>query len=227
MKKKNSLILDDEFNQYCQLNNITDIDKLAKEIFNRGFSIIKYGETPLGAKGKDIVREKEVIKEVIKEIPVEKIVKVEDKTKINELLTKIQQLENASPKIVEVIKEIPVEKIVEVVKKVPVEKIVEVIKEVPIEIKGDTKIITKEIIKEVPVEKVVEVVKEVPVEKIVEVIKQVPIEKIITKEIINNDEINRLEEENKKLKSDLYKITTALNSFNKAKYMKNSNLYDE
>ena len=34
----------------------------------------------------------------------------------------------------------------------------------PIEIKGDTKIITKEVIKEVPIEKIIEV----PVEKIIE-----------------------------------------------------------
>ena len=63
-----------------------------------------------------------------------------------------------------------IEKIVEkeVIKEVPVEKIVEV----PVE-----KIVEKEVIKEVPVEKIVEV----PVEKIVEkeVIKEVPVEKIV------------------------------------------------
>ena len=72
---------------------------------------------------------------------------------------------------VEVVKEIPVEKVVEVVKEVPVEKVVEVevIKEVPVEVE---KIVKVEVVKEVPieVEKVVEVVKEVPVEKIVEVV---------------------------------------------------------
>jgi len=52
----------------------------------------------------------EKIVEIIKEVPIEKIVKVSDDTQINELLTKIQQLENLPPKIVEVIKEIPVEK---------------------------------------------------------------------------------------------------------------------
>ena len=65
---------------------------------------------------------------------------------------------------VEVIKEVPVEKIVikEVIKEVPVEKIVKqnVIKEVPVE-----KQVILEVIKEVPVE----VIKEVTVEKIVEV----------------------------------------------------------
>jgi hypothetical protein len=70
-----------------------------------------------------------VIKEVIKEVPVEKVVtKIEyisDKTSENELLLKIQQLENRPPEIVEV------EKIVEIEKEV--EKIIEVIKEVVVE----------------------------------------------------------------------------------------------
>lgn len=95
-KKSISLILDDDFTQYCELNNIEDQKSFAKRIFNQGFSIIKYGETPNGVQGKEKIVEKEVIKEVI----VEKIVEVE--------------------KLVEIIKEIPVEKIVEVIKEVPV-----------------------------------------------------------------------------------------------------------
>jgi hypothetical protein len=69
-----------------------------------------------------------VIQEVIKEVPVEKvvekIVKVSDDTQVNELLLKIQQLENQPPKIVETIKEVIVEKEVqvEVIKEVIVEK---------------------------------------------------------------------------------------------------------
>ena len=65
--------------------------------------------------------------------------------------------EPAAPRVVEVIKEVPVEKVViqEVVKEVPVEK--EVIKEVEVE-----KVVEKEVVKEVTVEKVV--VKEVEVE---------------------------------------------------------------
>jgi len=47
MEKKNYLILDDEFIHYCKLNNIEDIQKLAKETFNKGFTILKYGETPM------------------------------------------------------------------------------------------------------------------------------------------------------------------------------------
>ena len=113
MKKKNYLTLDDEFLQYCKLNNIEDIEKTAKDVFSRGFTILKYGEIPIGNKTKEKIVEKEIIKEII------------------------------------------VEK--EIIKEIPVEKIVEVIKEVPIEIKGETQIITKEVIKKVPFEKIVEI----------------------------------------------------------------------
>jgi hypothetical protein len=94
---------------------------------------------------KEVPVEKVVIKEVVKEIPVEKIVTkteyVSDNTQINELLLKIQQLEDTPPKVIEVIKEIPVDKVV----------IKEVVKEVPVEV-----IVEKEVIKEVEVEVIVE-----------------------------------------------------------------------
>jgi hypothetical protein len=114
MKKKTSLTLDDEFLRYCEINKIDNIEPLANKIFQRGFTIEKYGETPSMVKGKETIVEKEVLREIIKEVPVEKIV--------------------------EVIKEVPVEKIVEVIKEVPVEvkgetQIItkEIIKEVPVE----------------------------------------------------------------------------------------------
>ena len=46
MEKKHSLILDNEFIQYCKLNNIEDIEKEAKIIFKKGFDLIKYGSAP-------------------------------------------------------------------------------------------------------------------------------------------------------------------------------------
>ena len=88
---------------------------------------------------KEIPVEKIVIQEVIKEIPIEKVVekevKISDDTQINDLLRKIHQLENEPPKILEIIKEVPVDRVVVHEKKVevPVEKIVEVIKEVVVE----------------------------------------------------------------------------------------------
>lgn len=148
MKKKNSLILDEEFTLYCQINKIDDIERLAKEIFNRGFSIVKYGETPSSVKGKEKIVEKEVIKEIIKEVIVEVPVEVE--------------------KIVEI----------------------EVIKEVPIQ--GETTIVTKEIIKEV--------------------------------KVTDQEELNRCNKENENLKKELEDIKKSLDKFNKAKFMKNSDL---
>lgn len=170
MKKKNSLTLDNEFLLYCEINGIENIDKLAKETFERGFSLLKYGETPTG---NSTIKEK--IVEVIKEVIVEK-----------QLPPEIKYIDR------------------EVIKEIPVERVVEVIKEVPVEIKGDTQVITKEIIKEVPVERIVE--------------------------IINNEEIERLTKKNSELESELEKIKISLEKFNKATYMKNSDLgslYDE
>ena len=46
MEKRHTLTLDKEFILYCELNNIKDINKIANETFNRGFSLLKYGETP-------------------------------------------------------------------------------------------------------------------------------------------------------------------------------------
>lgn len=131
MVKKYTLTLDKEFIQYCELNNIQNIDKTAKETFNRGFTILKYGETPSHIKGKEVTVEKEIIKEVEKivEVTVEKLVEVPVEV-IREVIREVP---------VEVFKEVPIE--VEVVKE---GKVNTIIKEVPIEI-----------IKEVQVEKIV------------------------------------------------------------------------
>lgn len=109
MKKKNYLTLDEEFLLYCKMNNIEDVEKLARDTFNRGFTLLKYGETPIKIKA-----------------PEPKVIE----------------------KVVEKIKEVPVDRIVEKIKEVPVERVVEKIKEV-----------------QVPVEKIVERIREVPTEK--------------------------------------------------------------
>ncbi len=92
----------------------------------------------------------------------------------------------------EVIKEVPVEKIVEkvVVKEVPVEKVV--VKEVPVE-----KIVEKIVEKKVPVEKVV--VKEVPVEKIVE--------KVIEKKVSSKKPVLAAKKINGKIKRKMLFFT--------------------
>ena len=130
MKPKSTLILDNEFIQYCELNKIDNVDKLAQETFNRGFSLLKYGETPTNNRTKEIVEvTKEVIKEVI--VEVEKIVEVP----IEVIREVIKEVRIEVP--IEVIREVVVEKkgktktvTKEVIKEVTVEKIVEVIKEV-------------------------------------------------------------------------------------------------
>jgi hypothetical protein len=49
--------LDNEFLEYCRLNNIEDIEKFAREVFNQGFTIIKYGNIPHNITMKDYVEE--------------------------------------------------------------------------------------------------------------------------------------------------------------------------
>jgi hypothetical protein len=126
MKRKNYLTLDNEFLSYCELNSVDNIEKFAKEVFNRGFNIVKYGETPMGFSN---------------------------------------------------------------------EKIVEVIKEVPVEIKSEPQIIIKEI------------------------------------QVTNNEEIDKLIIENNKLREEILKINSVLETFNKkSKIIRDSNLnslYDE
>ncbi len=106
------------------------------------------------------------------------------------LLVALFAMACGSDTITEVIKEVPVEKVViqEVIKEVPVETIVtqEVIKEV--QVAGETVVVTKEVVKEVQVagETVIvtkEVVKEVQVEVIKEISVPVPFENIVLKEI--------------------------------------------
>ena len=105
---------------FCDANNIEDKDDFIYRCFKQGFDIKKFGllgetlnegEKHLKTGG---IEEKqveiEVIREIRVEVPVERIVTVTDDTKINELLLKIQQLENKTPEIIEVVKE--VEKVV-------------------------------------------------------------------------------------------------------------------
>lgn len=119
MEKKHTLTLDKEFIQYCELNDIKDINKLATETFKRGFSILKFGETPFGTmkeveKKVEVIKEVEKIVEVIKEVPIEVIR--------------------------EVIKEVPVEVIKEVKGKTVKSKPKEIIKEVIVEVFNNEKI---------------------------------------------------------------------------------------
>lgn len=87
-----------EIEKYCKANDIEDVEKLVHAMLNRGFTIEKFGEHPAGRKTevKEVVKEIEVEKivEVVKEIEVEKIIKVSDDDKSNELLARIEELED-------------------------------------------------------------------------------------------------------------------------------------
>lgn len=140
-----------DLKSYCDLNRL-DEDKVLKSSYLQGFGIEKYGLLSSGGtttekeiikyvdRPVEIIREVEVIKEIIKEIPtppteikvieyvdrevikevpiekvVEKIVKVSDNTEIEMLLNKIQELESREPQVVEkeVIKEVIKEVVVQ------------------------------------------------------------------------------------------------------------------
>ena len=92
MKKNSSLTLDSEFLSYCEINEIKDIEALARKIFQRGFTIEKYGEIPTSGNSiKKEVVEKETIVEVIKEVPVERIVEVIKEVSNNEEIEKLMK----------------------------------------------------------------------------------------------------------------------------------------
>ncbi len=138
--------------------------------------------TDLNTKTETIVKEVikevpvEVIREVVKEVPVEVIreVPVEVEVPKEVPVEVVKEVVREVP--VEVVKEVPVEVVKEVEK--PVEVIKEVVREVPVEVE---KVVEK--IVEKPVEVVREVVREVPVEVIKEVEKPVEVEKIVEKEV--------------------------------------------
>lgn len=113
MVKKSYLTLDSEFLSYCELNNIKDVSKLAKETFDRGFSILKYGATPNFLKSnetiKEIIKEIEVIKEVIVEVPVEVIKEVRVEIPI-EVIKEVKVKGDTNIVTKEVIKQVEIEK---------------------------------------------------------------------------------------------------------------------
>jgi predicted RNase H-like nuclease (RuvC/YqgF family) len=113
MEQKDSKIFNNKtteaVTQFCNLNNIENIDEFIYKCFQEGFNIRKYGllgktlnegekDLKTGAIEeqqviKEVIVEKVVIKEVPVEVVVEKIIKTVDDTQVNELLLKIQQLE--------------------------------------------------------------------------------------------------------------------------------------
>ena len=68
-----------EFIDYCQLNEIEDVENFIVKCAKDGLTLDKYGIAPFLPKSQiqEVPVEKEIIKEVIVEIPVEKEVIVE------------------------------------------------------------------------------------------------------------------------------------------------------
>jgi hypothetical protein len=195
--------------EYCKLNNIEDVDKFITKCYTEGFNIKKYGLLGDGSGKIGGIEEKqveiEVIKEIRVEVPVEVVKYVEVPVEIIKEVEVIQYIDR------EVVKEVPVEKIVYIYDKKE-EEVVPNIDKI-----GDKP-------EPIIVEKIVEVIKEVPVEKIVEVEK--PNDKVLLlqetlqtlkKELsLKNTKIEELENKNKQLESNI--------TNQKAVYLKGSNL---
>lgn len=164
---------------------------------SRTFDTVASPQPAAQVEVREVIKEVPVEKEVIKEVPVERVVVKEVPVEV------VREIEKEVPVIKEVVKEVvrevPVpsadvqtvekEVPVEVIREVPVEVIKEIIREVPAagserEVVREVPTI-KEVVKEVPIEIVKEVPVEVPVEveKIVERIVEKPVEKIVEKPV--------------------------------------------
>jgi len=146
--------LKDEIWEYCRMNDISNIDEFIIKIVQQGYTVEKFGATPVGA---GEVTEVEKIVEKIVEVPVEKIVEktievpleiivekevyITDDEQVNKLTQKIVRVENENkdlkekvsvleskpPTIIE--KEVTVEKIVKVKDEEEIEKLKKEIEE--------------------------------------------------------------------------------------------------
>ena len=86
----------EEFEKYCKINEIEDIDNLAYRCFLSGFNIEKYGPTPIGQK--EVVEKVVEVEKIIEKI-VEKEIPVTDDSKIQEFLNQIKELKNQYKKL--------------------------------------------------------------------------------------------------------------------------------
>ena len=77
----------DEIKEYCDINDL-HLETTLNKALRGGFTTVKFGATPMSSKKEN--KPVEVIKTVEK--VVEKIVKVSDDTKVNELLKDVEYL---------------------------------------------------------------------------------------------------------------------------------------
>jgi CBS domain-containing protein len=100
-----------EIKQYCDSNGIEDVDGLVNKMLTRGFSIEKFGETPNKPSKEPKVVEKVVEKivekpvEVIKEVEVEKIVKVSDDAKVEEVIEEMNKRDDEHKELINTFKD--------------------------------------------------------------------------------------------------------------------------
>ena len=143
MEQKNSQIINltskelKDLKTFCDLNEI-DIDQFIKECFKKGYQIEKYGLLTTDDGQQVVFEEKEVIKEVIKEVPVE-VEKIIEKEVIKEVPVEIEKIV-VKEVIKEVEKPIEVEKIVEKEIIKVVEKPIEVVVEKEVYITDDEQV---------------------------------------------------------------------------------------
>jgi len=138
--------LKDEIWEYCRVNDIPNIDEFIIKMVQQGYTVEKFGSTPLGTgEVKEIEKMVEVIKEVpvekivevVKEVPVEKVIEKEvyitDDEQVNELSKKIQKVEKENKSLKEKVSELETKPPTIIEKEVTVEKIVKVKDEEEIE----------------------------------------------------------------------------------------------
>ena len=146
--------LKNEIWEYCRMNDISNIDEFIIKMVRQGYTVEKFGATPIGT---GEITEVEKIVEKIVEVPVEKIVEktievpvekivekeiyITDDEQVNELSKKIHKvekenkvlrgkvsdLETKPPTIIE--KEVTVEKVVKVKDEEEIEKLKKEIEE--------------------------------------------------------------------------------------------------
>ena len=126
--------LKDEIWEYCRMNDIPNIDEFIIKMVQQGYTVEKFGATPLGT---GEVTEVEKVVEKIVEVPVEKIVEKEvyitDDEQVNELSKKIQKVEKENKSLKEKVSELETKPPTIIEKEVTVEKIVKVKDEEEIE----------------------------------------------------------------------------------------------
>ena len=124
--------------EYCKLNNIEDTDKFISKCFTNGLNIEKYGLLGNNSEKIGGIEEKQVEIEIIKEIRVEVPVEVEViREVIKEVVKEVEVIKYVDREVIKEVRvEVPVPIIDEIGDKpepIIIEKIVEVIKEVPVE----------------------------------------------------------------------------------------------